>query len=128
MRVNRLELIRYGKFTDRVLDFGPKPEAGADLHIIYGPNEAGKSTLFAGLLDLLHGIELKSQYGFQHGYGGMKLGALIEAEGRERQFYRLKQKLSLYDAEDRPLPETAMSGLFGGLSREAYRQIGRAHV
>ena len=31
--------------------------AAPDLHIVYGPNETGKSTALGGFLDLLFGIE-----------------------------------------------------------------------
>ena len=55
MRLRRLDLIRYGHFTDFTIDFGAKHESDIDLHIIYGPNEAGKSTSFEGFLDLLFG-------------------------------------------------------------------------
>ena len=44
MRLQRLDLLRYGKFTDQSLDFGTAAEGAADLHIVYGPNETGKST------------------------------------------------------------------------------------
>ena len=64
MRLRRLELTRYGRFTDRVIEFGPPPADGPDLHVVYGPNEAGKSTAVAGFLDLLFGIEMRSRYGF----------------------------------------------------------------
>jgi uncharacterized protein YhaN len=121
MRVSRLELIRYGKFTDKVLDFGPAPEGGPDLHIVYGPNEAGKSTLFAGLLDLFYGMPSQSPYGFLHGYDMMRVGAEVEAEGRARRFIRIKKQAGLLDGADQPIPETAMSGLLGGLSRDDYR-------
>ena len=53
MRLRRLDLVRYGKFTDRSLDFGRRPERGPDLHLVYGPNEAGKSTSISAWLDLL---------------------------------------------------------------------------
>ena len=49
MRLRRLDLIRYGKFTDRTIDFGPKPRSGADLHIVFGLNEAGKSTALSAI-------------------------------------------------------------------------------
>jgi uncharacterized protein YhaN len=42
MRIDRLDLLRYGKFTDRVLVF---PQARQDFHLVVGPNEAGKSTV-----------------------------------------------------------------------------------
>ncbi|TIU66888.1 MAG: hypothetical protein E5W25_16855, partial [Mesorhizobium sp.] len=36
MRINRLDLTRYGKFTDKHIDFGPVEPGRPDLHIIYG--------------------------------------------------------------------------------------------
>jgi uncharacterized protein YhaN len=121
MRLARLDLIRYGKFTDKALEFGPRPAAGPDLHIVYGANEAGKSTLFAGLLDLLYGIPQQSPYGFLHGYEVMRVGGVITAEGRDRTFIRTKRQPTLLDREERGLPETAMAGLLGGFSRDDYR-------
>ncbi len=53
MRIARLDLARYGRFTDRTIDFGDRPESGPDLHIVYGLNEAGKSTTASAILDLL---------------------------------------------------------------------------
>lgn len=55
MRLKRLDLTRYGNFTGRSIDFGEKPQGQPDLHIVYGPNEAGKSTALAAFLDLLFG-------------------------------------------------------------------------
>ena len=49
MRILRLELLRYGRFTDRVLNF----RQNAGLHLVYGPNEAGKSSSLAAIGDLL---------------------------------------------------------------------------
>ena len=40
MRLRRLDLTRYGKFTDFAIDFGERADGGPDLHIIYGLNEA----------------------------------------------------------------------------------------
>ena len=64
MRLKRLDLARYGKFTDHVLDFGEAVAGQPDLHIVFGPNEAGKSTAMAAFLDLLFGIENKSSSTF----------------------------------------------------------------
>lgn len=38
MRLRRLDLTRYGKFTDCSIDFGERCEGQPDLHVIYGPN------------------------------------------------------------------------------------------
>lgn len=56
MRVNRLDLTRYGIFTDHSICFGERSSRASDLHLIYGPNESGKSTALAAFLDLLFGI------------------------------------------------------------------------
>ncbi len=81
MRLKRLDLARYGKFTDHVLDFGEAVAGQPDLHIVFGPNEAGKSTAMAAFLDLLFGIENKSRYNFLHPYPTMRIGASLELAG-----------------------------------------------
>ena len=53
MRLKRLHLKAVGPFTDRTLEFDSK-EPG--LHIIYGPNEAGKSSSLRALKALLYGF------------------------------------------------------------------------
>ena len=121
MRLRRLDLIRYGKFTDRALDFGPKPESGPDLHIVFGLNEAGKSTALSGYLDLLFGIEERSRYNFLHEYSAMRVGGVLELAGEEQTFSRTKQRSnSLHDATGQPASDVAISAHLAGLSREAY--------
>ncbi|SIP96508.1 Uncharacterized protein YhaN [Rhizobium sp. RU20A] len=124
MRIARLDLIRYGKFTDRRIEFGPAPAGSPDLHIVYGPNEAGKSTLFSAWLDLLFGIEQRSAYGFLHPYATMRIGGALEASGWRETVARLKrQQNSLVNAEDQPLPDTLLTGVLGGLDRAGYQKM-----
>ncbi|MBZ9694900.1 ATP-binding protein [Mesorhizobium sp. CO1-1-9] len=121
MRLRRLDLVRYGKFTDRTIDFGPKPTSGPDLHIVFGLNEAGKSTALSGFLDLLFGIEERSKYNFIHEYGAMRLGGVLELAGVEHAFTRTKQRNnSLLDATGKPVSEMAITAHLAGLSRDAY--------
>lgn len=121
MRLRRLDLIRYGKFTDKTIDFGPRPETGSDLHIVFGLNEAGKSTALSGYLDLLFGIEERSRYNFLHEYSAMRVGAVLELGGTEYGFTRTKQRNnSLLDASQQPVSEVAITAHLAGLSREAY--------
>jgi uncharacterized protein YhaN len=50
MHIRRLDLTRYGHFTD----FNFKlPATEPDFHIVFGPNEAGKSTALSAIEDLL---------------------------------------------------------------------------
>ena len=75
MRLRRLDLIRYGHFTDRSFEL---PAGKSDFHIIFGPNEAGKSTALAAIEDLLFGIPMQSPYNFLHDYSSMRIGANLE--------------------------------------------------
>jgi len=129
MRLRRLDLNRYGKFTDFVLDFGEARPGRPDLHVIYGPNEAGKSTTLSAWLDLLFGIPGQSKYGFLHPYSTMRIGALIEGvdgagSGGPRAFSRIKRPAnSLQDGQGQALPESALRGALGNLTRETYCQM-----
>ncbi|KGF70281.1 hypothetical protein LL06_06145, partial [Hoeflea sp. BAL378] len=124
MRVNRLDLTRYGKFTDHTIDFGAHAPGGCDLHIVYGPNEAGKSTLFNGWLDLLFGIGAQSSYNFLHPYPNMRIGAEIDIGGETREFVRIKrQQNSLLDGRDQPVPDGALLAGLAGLDRDSYRTM-----
>ncbi|WP_377288261.1 AAA family ATPase [Rhizobium sp. SG2393] len=124
MRIARLDLTRYGKFTDRSIDFGAAAAGSPDLHIVYGPNEAGKSTLFSAWLDLLFGIEARSAYGFLHPYSTMRVGGVLEASGWRETMARLKrQQNALVNADDQPLPETLLTGVLGGLDRAGYQKM-----
>ncbi len=124
MRLDRLDLVRYGKFTDRSLDFGAATPGKPDFHLVYGPNEAGKSTLFSAYLDLLFGIEKSSAYGFLHSYGLMRVGGRLSIGAQPHEAYRLKRnQASLVAADDRPLPDGLFAAVLGGMDRNAYRTM-----
>lgn len=124
MRLARLDLTRYGRFTDHVIDFGARRDGVPDLHLVYGPNEAGKSTAFNAYLDLLYGIGGQSPYNFLHDYRIMRIGARLELEDGAREVARIKrQQNTLLDARDQVLPESAVRAGLGGIDRDAYRTM-----
>jgi uncharacterized protein YhaN len=124
MRLKCLDLTRYGKFTDHRIDFGERAEGQADLHIVYGPNEAGKSTALAGFLDLLFGIEPRSRFNFIHPYPTMRVGGTLELAGGRQELVRIKRpQNSLLDARDQPIAEGILLGELGGIDRESYRTM-----
>jgi uncharacterized protein YhaN len=124
MRLNRLDLFRYGKFTGRSLDFGPARPGRPDFHIVYGPNEAGKSTLFSAFLDLLFGIDNRSTYGFLHPYETMRVGGVIETGGKTQAVARIKRKQnSLLGPDDQPLPDNLFSAALGSIDRATYQMM-----
>ncbi len=102
MRIRRLDLLRYGHFTDRSLEL---PVGKSDFHIIFGPNEAGKSTALSAIEDLLFGIHGQTMYGFLHDYGSMRIGAVLENGTDVLEVLRRKgNKDTLLGAEGSPLP------------------------
>ncbi|QLF71480.1 AAA family ATPase (plasmid) [Peteryoungia desertarenae] len=124
MRLRRLDLSRYGKFTDHSIDFGRAESGQPDLHIIYGLNEAGKSTTFSAYLDLLFGIGERSPYSFLHAYNAMRIGGCLEIDGKEHELVRLKVRNgSLVDDRGQPVNEALLAGALGGIGRDAYRTM-----
>ncbi len=121
MRIARIELVRFGKFTDRAIDL---PSTTPDLHLIYGPNEAGKSTFRAALADLLFGFEFRTPYDFIHPYRDLCLAAAIERDGERLAFRRLKRNRdSLRDADGRPLPEDQLIEFLGAVDRGFFARM-----
>ena len=127
MRFQRLDLIRYGAFADRSVVL---PAGTVDLHILVGPNEAGKSTLRCSISDLLFGIPARTPFAFLHAYDDMCVGAIIEADGATtsevRRFKRNKQPLRTRD--DKPLPDNFFAQHIGMATREFFeRTFGLDH-
>ena len=121
MRLRQLALTRYGKFTDRVLDFGPKKSGHSDFHIIYGPNEAGKSTALSAYMDLIFGIDSRSSYNFLHDYKSMLIGGTVETADETLTFKRTKgTKDTLRDDSGNVIDPARLNTLLHGLDRDAY--------
>ncbi len=123
MRIQRLNLERFGHFTDREFDFGSGGDC-ADFHIIYGPNEAGKTTTMEAALRLFYGFPLREDYAFKHPRNNLQVSATLDIDGAVRRFTRLpKRSGSLVDEAGTALPETALSTHLAGLSEEDYRRL-----
>ncbi|MEM1265576.1 MAG: AAA family ATPase [Pseudomonadota bacterium] len=120
MRLRRLELIRYGRFRDHVIDLGSAPET--DLNVIYGDNEAGKSTVFSAWLDLLFKIPQRTPFAFQFDRRDLLIGATLETSNGTLTLRRTgKRDGSLSDAAGHSVAETRIHALLHGLDREGYR-------
>ena len=99
MKIIRLDLAAFGPFTDKRLDLGAGNEG---LHLIYGPNEAGKSSSLRALRQMLFGIPARSPDDFLHPYAKMRIrGTLRKRDGREISFVRRKGRANtLRDEND----------------------------
>ncbi|WP_105432562.1 YhaN family protein [Neorhizobium sp. T6_25] len=122
MRFNRLDILRYGALTDRTLTFRPD----ARLHVMYGPNEAGKSSALSAISDLLFGFPTAADYSFLHDATALRVGAAITArDGQALEFRRRRGRkntlLAANEAEE-ALAEDALAPFLGTLSRDVFER------
>jgi uncharacterized protein YhaN len=124
MRIDQLDLLKFGKFTDRQLAF---PAAERDFHVIVGPNEAGKSTVRAAVQDLLFGIPARTVHGFVHPMPELRLGAVLQRGGATLALHRTKgNRNTLRAPDDSPLGEAALATFaawLGGSDRDYFVQM-----
>ena len=121
MRISRLDLLRYGSFSDRSISL---PAGECDFHLLVGPNEAGKSTLRSAILDLFFCIETRTRYNFLHPNSDMRLGALIEHDGRALDFQRTKGRTkTLIAPSGTALADNALAAFLGANDRSFFDQM-----
>ena len=123
MRLRRIDLLRYGHFTGR--SFG-LPVGKIDFHIVFGPNEAGKSTVLSAIEALLFGVPMHSPYNFLHDYSSMRVGAVLENGKESLAVVRRKgSKDTLLDIDDILLPggETALRPFLAGADRSFFERM-----
>jgi uncharacterized protein YhaN len=123
VKIERLDLERYGIFTDRSLTFRPD----ASLHVVLGPNEGGKTSALSAIGDLLFGFGGRTSYDFRHDSNKLRVGgAFRHSDGRLTAARRRKgNKNTLIGADEQALPDDTLAPLVGGLSRDAFsREFG----
>ena len=121
MRLISLDLIAFGNFTDRRLVF---PE-DKGLQVIYGPNEAGKSTCIRALRDLLYGIPENTRDDYLHEGKRLRVGGMLLRADGERLFVvrRKGRKDTLLGPEGKPIPEEVLRSFLGGVDRETFIRV-----
>lgn len=118
MRFSRLSLERYGCFEGCELSFR---SGRPDLHIIYGANEAGKTTSLSAVSDLLFGFPMRSPYNFLFDYALLRVGAMLEDDGRILACRRKKGTSgTLLDGNDAPIDKGPLLGMLKGQNRETF--------
>jgi len=127
IRIRELNLIRFGKFTNKVLNL---PIRDRDLHLVVGPNEAGKSTARHAIVDWLFGIHPRTRWGFLHGRGQLRLGGVLErrvmgeATSSVLAFDRTKKASgSISTPEGVDLADDTLGPWLGSLSRESFLRL-----
>ena len=123
MRLRRLDLARYGHFTDHSFEL---PAGNIDFHIVFGPNEAGKSTALSAIEDLLFGVPMQSPYNFLHDYASMRIGAVLENGDESLEIVRRKgSKDTLLGADGLPFSggEAVLRPFLAGSDRSFFERM-----
>ena len=120
MRIDRLELAKYGRFTDCTVDF-----SAPGVHLVVGPNEAGKSTMRDAVTDLLYGIARQTSYGYLHDMRELRISALLRArDGRTLEITRLKKdRDSLRSASGAVLDQAELNAVLAGVAKDDFTEV-----
>lgn len=122
MKINELNFTAFGPFTDKPLVFDQ--EEGV-LHIIYGANEAGKSSSLRGLKALLYGIDERTPDNFLHDNNVLRIkGCLQNIEGKKLVFTRRKgRKNTIIGPDGNPLDEQTLLPFLQGVKLELFEAL-----
>lgn len=132
MKISKLYLKAFGPYTEQVIDFGGKT---ASLHILYGPNEAGKSSLLRAIHALFFGISERTQDNFVHENVLLRIGGLIDDnKGHQLAIMRRKarrQPLREWNGnvgidivcEGDSLPDDVLSALMGSIGAVEFSKL-----
>ena len=122
MRLARLEFKAFGPFTGRTLDFDG---AGSGLHLVFGVNEAGKSSALRGLSALLFGFPQQTPDNFLHSYEQLLVAGLLRrATGEELYLQRRKRRVGdLLDEQGNPLDPQRLAPFLQGLDSSLFSSL-----
>ncbi|KAE8755631.1 AAA family ATPase [Paraburkholderia madseniana] len=120
MRIQQLDLIKYGKFDSESLAF---PKAAHDFHVVVGPNEAGKSTVRNAVLELLFGMPARTPLAFLHELTELRLGGILGSQEGEVVFHRARGRTQLRTPNDERLPDDYLLPLLGSATKEFFEQM-----
>lgn len=129
MKLTRFHLLAYGPFSNVTLNFCTDRQS---LVLIYGPNEAGKSSMLRALTELRYAIYDRTTDDFIHYKRDLRLGGeFIDQSGKTHQLLRTKQRgTSLFYTDfdvgalpREPVPPSVEQALTGGLSKAEYETM-----
>ncbi len=128
MIIERLDLLAYGRFTDTPINLSAGPRR---FHIIYGPNESGKSTSLRAITSLLYGMTTRAEDNYLHANAKIRVGGvLVDTDGNSLTCIRRRgKKGTLREVDDSTVvPDAELDAMLGGVDREAFEhRFGLSH-
>jgi uncharacterized protein YhaN len=123
MQLLELNLRAYGPFTNRILPF--KTEGGSELHVIFGPNEAGKSSALRALRNVLFGMDARDAH--LHAADMLRVGLKVRTgDGQILDVERRKGKglrSLVFTASGKPVPVEEWARALPVASAELFEQM-----
>lgn len=120
MRFLTFNVTAYGKFAQQPLMFPPGPS----VLVVYGPNEAGKSSMREAFVDFLFGVPLQTTRAYQFPRPGMLLAGEIRLADQTLHVTRsTKRRDSLTVEGQGVLDETAWLASLGGMDRASFERL-----
>lgn len=122
MKILDLHLRAFGPFTDCDLDLSGGQQG---LHLIFGPNEAGKSSALRALRALLYGIPERTGDDFLHDRQDLRVGGRLRgSNGAEVHCIRRKgRKNTLLDSDGKTLPDDTLAPLLAGVDDRLFERL-----
>ncbi|MBK4205546.1 hypothetical protein EGI09_16850 [Bacillus subtilis] len=121
LRITSLHIYQYGKFSNQTFHFSASP-----VQLIYGLNEAGKTTMMSFIESMLFGFPKTKKY--EPKTGGV-YGGVLEAEHPEYGAVKIErtkgtaEKLRVYTEKGEVKQEDFLKQLFQGTDRALYKAI-----
>lgn len=129
MIIERLDLLAFGRFSGESIDLSAGPTR---FHLVYGPNESGKSTSLRAIHSLLFGIPVRSDDNYVHDYKSMRIGgrlrdsvsqAVVECVRRKGQ-----QRTLLTQDESTEIDPAVIARMLPGIDAETFaKRFGLSH-
>lgn len=117
MRIAKLDLLAYGVFRGLELDL-----SAPGVHVVFGRNEAGKSTTLRAITGLLFGIDVRTKDAHVHKPSELRIGGtLLTSDGtRVRVVRRKGASNTLLDDAGKALDDAVLLRVLHGVSRETF--------
>ena len=122
MRIAQLQLVAYGPFRGLDLDL-----SAPGIHVVFGRNEAGKSTTLRAITGLLYGIDTRTLDAHVHKPAELRIGGTLLGEDGARVRVVRRKGVSkggantLLDDRGQAIDEAVLQKLLHGVSEETFR-------
>ncbi|WNG20798.1 AAA family ATPase [Cystobacter fuscus] len=119
LRVELLRVQGFGHFSDYELELRP------GLNLLYGPNEAGKSTLLAFLRGMLFGFDKKgrAESRYEPEVGARAGELFVSAATGSLVVKRIKKTVKVLDAQGQELSASRLDEALAHVSRELFCEV-----